>query len=195
VDCHGKTISQAAVKPAAPEQGRSEAVAQTPEFRIDPDVTKSNNEYLIWQNSYTRSIFDHQSAYTLIIFIVVNLLVLAGLYFAWVQFNATLHLSRHIRSAPAKSLSAGSGSGDKSVAEASPPPALRDPGPWTNQQLKLGPDGVAISSSFIGLIILGFSMGFYLMYLQYVYPIRVAGPQNVPAAVLSPNSSQPATRH
>lgn len=37
--------------------------------------------------------------------------------------------------------------------------------------LKLGGNGVEISSSLIGLLILGISFGFFLVYLTFVYPV------------------------
>src|SRR5579862_7642487 len=157
VDCHGKTVSnQAIVQPTRQQEPSAAPMEQaTIEKHIDPNVEKSQNEFLIWQNNYTRRIFDHQDTYTFFIFLIVNLLVLAGLYFAWIQFNATLHLSRHIQSASQPARTGASGDQTDSKAEDKPP--ATESVPWTVQQLKIGTDGIAISSSFIGLIILGFS--------------------------------------
>jgi hypothetical protein len=146
---------------------------------------KSNYEYAIWLNGYTRRVFENQNHYSMIIFGVVNVLVLAGLYFAWIQFKATLHLILRIRpvSKPVKK---------KATSE----PDLDDELPSESvnsgifSQLKFGPDGVAISSSFIGLIILGFSMGFYLMFLKYVYPIQSTDLASPPAPTYSATQEQ-----
>jgi hypothetical protein len=165
VDCHAKVISQSSLQASVPAGtvSTSESITVQP-----PQVLKSQQDFVIWQNDYTRRIFEHQNTYTVFIFIVVNTLVLAGLYFAWLQFNATVHLSRRIRN----------------TSLPNSPQADKGTGPDLNQsaiatsELKLGPDGLAISSSFIGLIILGFSMGFYFMYLQYVYPIHTVDAQS-----------------
>jgi hypothetical protein len=175
LDCHDKAVSQQSVKSV--EQNAKPATPALQALNIDPSVLKSNNDYAVWQNDYTKRIFEHQNSYTVVIFIVVNVLVVAGLFFAWIQFNATLHLSRHIRASTRRvSKEAGNREADSTS--------------WTVQQFKVGPDGVAISSSFIGLIILGFSMGFYLMYLKYVYPIRTATAETPTTGTYTPGSVQ-----
>jgi hypothetical protein len=174
LDCHDKPLGQTLVKNV--EKGANPESALTAQaLNVDPLVLRSNNDYAIWQNSYTRRIFEHQDAYTVVIFIVVNILVVSGLFFAWIQFNATLHLSRHFRT------STGRRSKETVNQET-------DSTYWTVQQFKVGPDGVAISSSFIGLIILGISMGFYLMYLKYVYPIRTATTETPTTGTYTPDS-------
>lgn len=181
LDCHDKAVSQQAVKNVE-KIAQAELTPAIQVFNIDPSVLKSNSDYAVWQNDYTKRIFEHQNTYTVVIFVVVNLLVVSGLFFAWIQFNATLHLSRHIRASTRRvSKEAGNQEADTSS--------------WTVQQFKVGPDGVAISSSFIGLIILGFSMGFYLMYLKYVYPIRTATAETSTTGTYTPDSVQAQKAH
>jgi hypothetical protein len=48
--------------------------------------------------------------------------------------------------------------------------------------IKLGRDGLEINSSFVGLLILFFSLGFFYLYLTNVYPISEV---NVPHALAS----------
>lgn len=45
--------------------------------------------------------------------------------------------------------------------------------------LKLGPAGVEITSSILGIFILAFSMGFFYLYLAYVFPIQEIGLQDI----------------
>lgn len=42
--------------------------------------------------------------------------------------------------------------------------------------LELGASGLKISSSVLGLLVLALSMGFFFLYLKYVYPISVLNP-------------------
>src|SRR5258707_9449968 len=98
MDCNELVVSQSTIKTADTEQSKLLASSSGELIAIDPAVLKSQNDFAIWQNEYTKRIFDHQDRYTLFIFIMVNLLVLSGLYFAWIQFKATLNLSQRIRS-------------------------------------------------------------------------------------------------
>lgn len=181
VDCHDAVISSQSVNDRVGTKTAGPPLTlQIP--TIDASVAKSNNEYAVWQNDYTKRIFEHQNMYTVVIFIIVNMLVVSGLYFAWIQFSATLHLTRRLR---ATSPLASDSSKGKDI----------EPAQWTTQQLKVGPDGVAISSSFIGLIILGISMGFYLMYLKYVYPIRTATTESTSTGTYTPDSLQAPKGH
>jgi hypothetical protein len=144
---------------------------------VNNSVLQSEADYALWSNDYTRRIFEHQIVYTVIIFAIVNLLVVSGLYFAWIQFRATMHLSHAVKSAlPQLTGKQATADTDQTLGQAPPPPQVSDPIPIT--ELKLGPDGLAISSAFIGLIILGFSMGFYILYLKYVYPIKTVGSES-----------------
>jgi hypothetical protein len=161
----------------------SQAAAATASTEPDPEtaaarkkVMQSEADYVVWSNDYAQRIFEHQIWYTNVIFIIVNLLVLAGLYFAWLQFRATInaHQAIHRSLAPSGQVPATDDQQEDQKEEAAGPSAA-DASAFSNNTLKLGPDGLAISSAFIGLIILGFSMGFYLMYLKYVYPINEVG--------------------
>ena len=56
----------------------------------------------------------------------------------------------------------------------------------TQTSIKLGKDGLEISSPVIGLLILFISMGFFYLYLANVYPItEVVGPTSSQTAVSS----------
>jgi hypothetical protein len=173
IDCHGDVVSRTAVHAPlkAVTSETTGQVSQNSELAansIDPRVAKSFNDFAIWQNEYTKRVFDHQDTYTFFIFMTVNLLVLAGLYFAWLQFKATLHLSQRSRRSRTVTKS---GITESPEGKSEP----NSSGPWEVQELKVGPDGLAISSSFVGLIILGLSMCFFFMYLKYVYPINITG--------------------
>jgi hypothetical protein len=88
-------------------------------------------------------VFAWQSLSTKITFVVVLLLVLAGIYFAAIQFHAGLR--RRGQAAPA------------------------DP---EETELSLSLSEVKVRSPVLGVIILTISLAFFYLYLVHVYPIR-----------------------
>lgn len=46
--------------------------------------------------------------------------------------------------------------------------------------LKLGPTGIEITSSILGIFILAFSVGFFYLYLIHVFPVEEMGQDNLP---------------
>jgi hypothetical protein len=92
---------------------------------------------------HRRAVFGWQHLSTRIIFVVVLLLVTAGIYFAWVQFRHDLILG--------KSLPKG------------------EVAPVHNVELSTA--GLKVSSPVLGVIILALSLVFFYLYLVHVYPI------------------------
>lgn len=100
--------------------------------------------------AYRKAGYDHrlgvfawQSLSTKIIFFVVLLLVLAGIYFAAIQFHAGLRR----REGP-------------------------DPAEPEETELSLSLSEVKVRSPVLGVIILTISLAFFYLYLVHVYPIR-----------------------
>jgi hypothetical protein len=92
---------------------------------------------------HRRAVFGWQHLSTRIIFVVVLLLVTAGIYFAWVQFRHDLIVSK-----------------DRPKGEAAP-----------THNVEIGTTGVKVSSPVLGVIILTLSLAFFYLYLVHVYPI------------------------
>jgi hypothetical protein len=101
-------------------------------------------------------VFEWQHTSTVIIFWVVIVLVAAGLFFAWLQFQAAL------KPRPAAPASAG-------AAEVVAVTTAAGPGVST---VEFGKDGFKISSPVLGVIILALSLAFFYLYLVYAYPIH-----------------------
>lgn len=95
-------------------------------------------DYGVWSYEHRRSTFSWQYISSIITFISVLVLMLAGLGFSYMQFKAA----------------AQSG---------------------TSTSIKLGRDGLEISSPVIGLLVLFLSLGFFYLYLTNVYPISEIG--------------------
>jgi hypothetical protein len=83
---------------------------------------------------HREKVFRWQLVSSYVIFFVVILLVLIGIFFSWIQFRKETDLG--------------------------------------TTDLQIGKDGVKISSSVTGLVILVISLGFFYLYLVYVFPIK-----------------------
>lgn len=141
--------------------------------RLDPETRSAAlealREYYRYRQSgyqHRRRVFDWQLLSSRIIFVIVILMVSAGIYFSGVQFHLALRgappVVKEIKEAPAAIPS----SADTAPAEA-PRPA-----PMTLQtSFEAGSSGVKVSSPVLGVIILVISFLFFYMYLVHVYPI------------------------
>jgi hypothetical protein len=129
----------------------------------------SNAEYAIWANDFKQRTYEAQLIQTRIIFVLVLILVGAGLFFSWMQFQQSLNWNRHVKN---NVRPVGPLVGDKPAEHNDETPSNQDkdyePSPET---IKLGKDGVEIRSAYVGVIILALSMAFFFLYLKYVYPI------------------------
>jgi hypothetical protein len=99
--------------------------------------------------AYRSRVFEWQLFSSRVIFIIVLVLVGAGIYFAAVQFRASM---RHRADS-----SGGTQGGEQTQ---------------LSTQLEISAKGVVINSSVIGIIILTLSLAFFYLYLVYVYPIQ-----------------------
>lgn len=110
-------------------------------------------EYRANGYSYRSRLFEWQLLSSRVIFVIVLLLVLAGIYFAAVQFHVAMIAARRNLLIPAGA-----------DAPAGPNPLAT--------QFEISDKGVVINSSVLGVIILGLSLAFFYLYLVYVYPIQ-----------------------
>jgi hypothetical protein len=143
------------VKAAVPVPITPKAIPQTvpPAEANSSAVQQSNDAYNVWVNGFRERTYENQLFQTRVIFSLVILLVFAGLFFSWIQFQHAFHLKRVL----SKRVAAPS---DEATAAA---PA--------QDEVSFGKDGVVIKSAYLGVIILAISMAFFFLYLVYVYPI------------------------
>lgn len=110
-------------------------------------------EYRANGYAYRSRVFEWQLLSSRVIFIIVLVLVVAGIYFAAAQFHvAMIAARRNLLNPPAADVAAGAN-----------PLAT---------QLEISAKGVVVNSSVLGVIILGLSLAFFYLYLVYVYPIQ-----------------------
>lgn len=152
-------------KPAANGAETNPAMAESPTSTVlgDPQ-TKATYlaamqryyEYRANGYAYRSRVFEWQLLSSRAIFAIVLLLVIAGVYFAAVQFRLSMRAPQR---PPAASSS-----------ETAVVPAATAGGMET--RLELSAKGVVVNSSVLGVILLALSLGFFYLYLVYVYPIQ-----------------------
>jgi len=134
----------------ADQSGADLAFPDAPDPAASPETTQAYQATLQAYYAYRKAgyehrlgVFDWQSLSTKVIFVVVLLLVLAGIYFAAIQFHAGLR--RRDQADPARP---------------------------EETELSLSLSEVKVRSPVLGVIILTISLAFFYLYLVHVYPIR-----------------------
>ena len=130
--------SDVVLKDAATRQRYLESMQRYYEYRADG-------------YAYRSRVFEWQLTSSKVIFLVVLVLVMCGIYFAWVQFRAAM-IAMHRKAAL------------EAAAKDAPNPLAT--------QFEVSSKGIVINSSVLGVIILGLSLAFFYLYLVYVYPIQ-----------------------
>ncbi len=129
----------------------------------DPTKASAYQAYyrmLVFNYSYASRVYSWQLLSTQIIFLFVIGLVAAGLWFSWLQFRMDLRTRERMHAART------------SVVANATVPAEAPPEAPTVTNLKVGTQGLEVSSSVLGVIILTLSLAFLYLYLVYVYPIN-----------------------
>jgi hypothetical protein len=152
-NCTKKFTPLKSPSPSATSQAeKNTALAVLPDNDL-VRVRTSQVDYLLWKNDFTRRTYETQLIQTRIIFVVVLLLVLAGLFFSWVQFQHSFHIRASARK------------------RVEPPHQPPEGGTTTSETFEFGKSGIVIHSAYLGVIILAISMAFFFLYLRFVYPI------------------------
>lgn len=138
---------------SAPISGEAKAPAAALTDKDSARVSASQADYAVWENDFNRRTYENQLVQTRIIFVVVLLLVSAGLLFSWIQFQHSFHMKVRTK-------------GNKATDQ------VAATGAHTDEEIRLGREGVVIHSAYLGVIILAISMAFFFLYLEFVYPIR-----------------------
>jgi hypothetical protein len=147
---------------------RAEAGADDaePAAGTEDDDTAADAAYDAWVLDYTRGAYAWHHTSTVVIFWVVMILVLSGVALATWQLGAWI---KRMKSYDEIFLEQLRKTGRADVE------AINGIGKAPDNTLNLTKQSVALSSPYVGVVILGLSMGFFLAYLLLVYPI-VQGP-------------------
>jgi hypothetical protein len=115
--------------------------------------------------AYRSRVFEWQLLSSKLIFVVVLVLVLSGVYFAAVQFHVALRAAtrtvgkkvhEHVQEPPATTPGTARPNAD----------ALS-----LSSTVTASSSGVSVESSVLGVVILALSLAFFYLYLVYIYPI------------------------
>lgn len=165
VDCNGRPVgSPKPLETPSPKPAHETSTLTSTDVKLPADApaAKAYQKYLeAYYNyqshslGYAESVFEWQYKSSKVIFYVVILLVLSGLAFAAIQFAIAMRVPLH---PTAQKTSA------KNDTDNSPQ--------MGTTTFEASPQGVKITSSVIGLLILVVSIGFFYLYLVYVYPIQ-----------------------
>lgn len=120
------------------------------EMALREALLKAEYEYDISVYKHRRKIFDWQHTSSVLIFWVVILIVLIGLFFSGMQFYISLKREK------------------ERIKQHSETPESQ--GNITEFEASL--QGIKVSSSVIGIIILVISLAFFYLYLVHVYPVN-----------------------
>lgn len=116
-------------------------------------------EYMRKANNYRRAVFNWQLISSVIIFVMVLLIVGAGLYFSAKQFDFTIKMWE-------RKVSADNRTKEIVTESAASIPVL-------DSSVKISASSMEVSSPVLGVTILTLSIVFFFLYLRYVYPISV----------------------
>ncbi len=153
-----KTDAEASKVPAALTDSNPALPESAPAMVLSDPATRAKYlaamqrfyEYRANGYAYRSRVFEWQLLSSRVIFVIVLVLVAAGIYFAAVQFHVAMMAAK------------------RNMVN---PPAADAPNPLATQ-LEISAKGVVINSSVLGVIILGLSLAFFYLYLVYVYPIQ-----------------------
>jgi hypothetical protein len=144
--------------------GESLTGAQLAEQAVEKTATAHDqlNKTLLeekeWRKDFNKRSWEWHLLSTKIIFTMVVGTVLFGLFLSYLQFTREERILRRRAKRPAATTS-----------EKETPPAS------TGSSIKISATGLELSSQVIGMLILGFSLAFFYLYVENIYPINEGG--------------------
>ncbi len=123
---------------------------------VTPDTSAQQMRKAVFWYTFNqnRKVFQWQYISSILIFFLVVIIVLIGLYLSYLQFKMATKMM--MLPPPADKPDNSAGYVDMMKAD-----------------MELGKEGIKINTAVIGLIILALSLAFLFLYLKYVYPISI----------------------
>lgn len=164
----GVTPSAPHGEPSAHAEPTSPCAGWEKEKAVRDVCVKAYSEYFLYDANVLgqeQRAFDFELFSTKVILGVVLLLVLSGLLFSALQFAHALYGHGHPSAASSAASSEAGNNGEQRAADV---PSTKE----LSSYVELSLSGLKLKSSILGLLLLAVSMGFFYLYLRYVYPIQ-----------------------
>jgi hypothetical protein len=158
-------------------QGRAQVIAVAEDSHKVAEQRENAAYFDYYRNSYKHrdAVYAWQHTSTIIIFIVVILVVLIGLVFSGIHFYLSVRKSKKHDELVDQLLLAQIRNGEKKPDQI---PGVQSGAAQNNQEkevptsFEISASGIKMTSSILGVIILGLSLAFFYLYLQSVYPVN-----------------------
>ncbi|APR79628.1 Hypothetical protein A7982_04975 [Minicystis rosea] len=184
-----------AMKPASDGERADVAPVSSAVRDAEQEAEVQRWKYEKFRYEHAQAQYEAQSRDSRIVFTVVIGLVLIGVYFAYVQFQRDMQrpdTGASSQPAPADKPSPVEPK-DEAVGEKQEQAAQKTSTEGAKavrgaasvaSQVELGLSGLKVSSPVLGVLILTLSLGFFYLYLRYVYPVNNSQqpPSTVPSA-------------
>jgi hypothetical protein len=146
---------------AASDSVNTQAASRKMDSAILAIMRGSETDYNRFSNMHLQRSLSWQFYSSIMIFFMVIFIVAFGLYLSFLQFKLF-----------EKVMDAGIKATEKDLLTK----ALEDSTNMLRTDIGLSKDSLKINSAVVGLVILFFSLGFFFLYLKYVYKIEVLNP-------------------
>ena len=141
-------------------------------------MTKFKRE--IWSYQYEQKLYEWQFISSKIVFGMVIVLVICGMYFSWLQFRHIMQdddpkVKKRVSKVTTSASHPSAAPERAAPAEAAPGETPHDSDEKQVSEtynIEASATGFKISTSMFGVAILAFSLIFFYLYLQFIYPIR-----------------------
>lgn len=139
----------------------------------EEEVKSSLHDYKLYSLEHRKSTFEFQYIQTIVVFVIVAVMVISGLALSWWQFF--LDFSKKPRESSKSAKMKVDEGGNVNSLDSSESESDQKNVP---SKLKISKDGIEISSSVIGFIMLIISFAFLYLYLSLTYQISEVSPPN-----------------
>ncbi|MES2649837.1 MAG: hypothetical protein V4717_23375 [Bacteroidota bacterium] len=146
---------------AISDSGDTESASRKMDSAILAIMRGSESNYNRFSNMHLQRSLSWQFYSSIMIFFMVIFIVAFGLYLSFLQFKLFEKVMDASLMATEKELLS---------------KALEDSTNMLRTDVGLSKDSLKINSAVVGLVILFFSLGFFFLYLKYVYKIEVLNP-------------------
>lgn len=158
------TVSVFATVAAEARSNAPDANPRAPSSALVESDAKDLAEYIKWQRQFARESWNWHLSSTKLLMYVVLAIVFFGLFITYLQFTRDDPRGRKRRRVRRVSQAEGVASEQAEEAEEAVDVSA--------SKLKVGLDGFEMSSQIIGLLVLGFSLAFFYLYVKVVYPMQ-----------------------